>query len=161
MNPYKLSVIMCIYNTPEEYLEKAIKSVIEQTEYNIEIILVNDGSNENIREICQKYKEQDKRIKLINQKNQGESVARNVGIQYATTNYITFIDSDDYFENDMCKQVLEYMEKIEYDFDVIIFDCYVDINGKKIKNKFYTKNGRLNKDDIRQIQLQNIEKSFF
>ena len=96
MNPYKLSVIMCIYNTPEEYLEKAIKSVIEQTEYNIEIILVNDGSNENIREICQKYKEQDKRIKLINQKNQGESVARNVGIQYATTNYITFIDSDDY-----------------------------------------------------------------
>ena len=61
-------------------------------------------------------------------------------------------------ENDMCKQVLEYMEKIEYDFDVIIFDCYVDINGKKIKNKFYTKNGRLNKDDIRQIQLQNIEK---
>ena len=158
MNPYKLSVIMCIYNTPEEYLEKAIKSVIEQTEYNIEIILVNDGSNENIREICQKYKEQDKRIKLINQKNQGESVARNVGIQYATTNYITFIDSDDYFENDMCKQVLEYMEKIEYDFDVIIFDCYVDINGKKIKNKFYTKNGRLNKDDIRQIQLQNIEK---
>ena len=158
MNPYKLSVIMCIYNTPEEYLEKAIKSVIEQTEYNIEIILVNDGSNENIREICQKYKEQDKRIKLINQKNQGESVARNVGIQYATTNYITFIDIDDYFENDMCKQVLEYMEKIEYDFDVIIFDCYVDINGKKIKNKFYTKNGRLNKDDIRQIQLQNIEK---
>lgn len=158
MNPYKLSVIMCIYNTPEEYLEKAIKSVIEQTEHNIEIILVNDGSNENIRGICQKYKEQDKRIKLINQENQGESVARNVGIQYATTNYITFIDSDDYLENDMCKQVLEYMEKIEYNFDVIIFDCYVDINGKKIKNKFYTKSGRLNKDDIRQIQLQNIEK---
>lgn len=158
MSRYKLSVIMCIYNPPEEYLEKAIKSVTEQTEHDIEIILVNDGSDENISKICQKYKEKDERIKLINQKNQGESVARNVGIQNATTNYITFVDSDDYIEKDMCEQVINYMEKIKYDFDVIIFDCFVHVNGKKITNKFYTKNGKLDENDIREIQLQNMEK---
>lgn len=155
---YKLSVIMCIYNPPEEYLKKAIKSVIEQTEPNIEIILVNDGSDENIVRICQKYKEKDSRIKLINQENQGESVARNVGIKNATTDYITFIDSDDYIEKDMCKQVIDYMEKIQYDFDTIIFNCFVHRDGKKIINKFYTKNGKLDKEDIRELQFQNIEK---
>ena len=147
MNKYKISVIMCIYNPPEEYLKKAINSVVEQTEKNIEIILVNDGSNEIIKKICEKYKENDDRIKLINQENQGEAVARNVGIQNATTNYITFIDSDDYIEKDMCEQIIKYMEKIKYDFDVIIFDCFVHEKGKKIVNKFYTKSGILDEND--------------
>ena len=76
----KISVIVTIYNTPEKYLRKCIDSIVNQTLKEIEIILINDGSTQEIQKICEEYKKRDSRIKLINQKNQGESVARNVGI---------------------------------------------------------------------------------
>ena len=154
----KISVIVTIYNTPQEYLKKCIDSIINQTLKEIEIILVNDGSNENIRNICEKYKKQDKRIKLINQKNMGESVARNVGIENATTKNITFVDSDDWIEPNMCLELVNYIDLINENYDIIVFDCFVDYSKKNIKNSFYPKKGLKNKEDIEEIQLQNIEK---
>ena len=82
----KITVIVTIYNTPEKYLKKCIDSIIKQTFKEIEIILVNDGSDKKTSEICRQYK--DERIKLIEQKNMGESVARNVGIENAATENI-------------------------------------------------------------------------
>lgn len=154
----KISVIVTIYNTPEKYLKKCIDSIINQTLKEIEIILVNDGSSENIRNICEKYKRQDKRIKLINQKNMGESVARNIGIEKATTKNITFVDSDDWIEPNMCLELVDYINLIKQNYDIIVFNCFVDYNKKIIKNDFYNKDGLLNKEDIEEIQLQNIEK---
>lgn len=152
----KISVIVAIYNTPEKYLRKCIESIINQTLKEIEIILVNDGSQEETRKICEEYEQKDERIKLINQVNQGEAVARNVGIQNATTEHITFVDSDDWIEATMCEKVNNFIKNIDY--DIIIFNCYVDYPKKSIKNKFYPKEGLLNEQDIEQIQLQNIEK---
>lgn len=154
----KITVIVTIYNTPSEYLIKCIESIINQTLKEIEIILVNDGSTEEIRGICEKYKNKDSRIKLINQGNQGESVARNVGIENATTDNITFVDSDDWIEQDMCEKIYNYIEKIGKDYEIIIFNCYVDYPNKKIENIFYPVAGLLNQEDMEQIQLQNIEK---
>ena len=154
----KISVIVTIYNTPEKYLKKCIDSIINQTLKEIEIILVNDGSSEDIRNICEKYKIQDKRIKLINQNNMGESVARNVGIENSTTKNITFVDSDDWIEPNMCLELVNYINLIKQNYDIIVFDCFVDYNKKIIKNDFYIKDGLLNKEDIEEIQLQNIEK---
>ena len=73
----KISVIVTIYNTPKIYLRKCIESILNQTLKEIEIILVNDGSREEIKKIWEKYAENDKRIKLVNQENKGESGARN------------------------------------------------------------------------------------
>lgn len=154
----KISVIVTIYNTPEKYLKKCIDSIINQTLKEIEIILVNDGSNENIRNICEEFKKQDKRIKLINQKNMGESVARNIGIENSTTKNITFVDSDDWIEPNMCLELVDYIDSINQNYDIIVFDCFVDYNKKTIKNSFYPKEGLLDKEDIEEIQLQNIEK---
>lgn len=154
----KISVVVTIYNTPEKYLKKCIDSIINQTLKEIEIILVNDGSSENIRNICEKYKRQDKRIKLINQKNMGESVARNIGIEKATTKNITFVDSDDWIEPNMCLELVNYINSLNQNYDIIVFDCFVDYNKKIIKNNFYPKEGLFNKEDIEEIQLQNIEK---
>lgn len=154
----KMSVIVIAYNTKEEYLRKCIESIINQTLKEIEIIIVNDGSTNNVKDVCEQYAGNDKRIKIINQSNQGESVARNVGIQNATTNHITFVDSDDWIEENMCKRVYEYVTTINEQYDIIVFNCIVDYINKSIKNDFYNKSGLLTKEDVKQIQLQNIEK---
>ena len=90
-----ISIIVPIYNV-EKYIKKCIDSIINQTYTNLEIILVDDGSPDNCGKICDKYKEKDDRIKVIHKKNGGLSDARNAGIDIATGEYITFIDSDDY-----------------------------------------------------------------
>lgn len=158
MNNKLISIIIIVYNTQENYLRRCLDSVLNQTIKNIEIILVNDGSNEKTTQICEEYNVKDEKIKLINQKNMGESVARNVGIKNATTQYITFVDSDDWIEPDMCENIIKYINKIKNDFDIIVFNCYVDCQNRHYKNQFYNKEGLLNKNDIEDIQLQNIEK---
>ena len=94
MQGAKVSVIVPIYNC-EEYLSNCIESVRKQSYSNLEIILVDDGSIDKSLEICKKYAEKDKRIKVIHQENKGVSGARNTGMRSATGQYIMFVDSDD------------------------------------------------------------------
>ena len=89
-----ISVIVPVYNV-EEYLEECLDSIQCQTYSNIEVILVNDGSTDHSQEICERYCKQDPRFRLINQENQGQSVARNNGVAASTGELITFVDSDD------------------------------------------------------------------
>lgn len=96
----KISIIVPVYNN-EKYLERCIVSLINQTYKNLEIILINDGSTDNSRIICEKYLKKDKRVILVNQKNGGVSAARNKGIEIATGSWIGFVDSDDWIKNDM------------------------------------------------------------
>ena len=93
-----ITVAIPIYNV-EKYLERCIKSIINQTYKNIEILLVNDGSPDNSKEIMEKYKENDKRIKCFYKKNGGLSDTRNYAINIASGKYICFIDGDDYIDN--------------------------------------------------------------
>ena len=90
----KLSIIMPVYNV-EDYLDEALNSAESQTLKDIEIICVNDGSTDNSLAILEKHAKKDKRIKVINQENQGVSKARNAGMKAATGKYIYFFDSDD------------------------------------------------------------------
>ncbi len=98
----KISVIVPIYNS-EKYLKRCLDSIINQSYNMLEIILVDDGSTDNSLNICNKFLLQDKRIKLIRQNNRGVSSARNAGINKATGEYITFIDSDDIVAEDLIK----------------------------------------------------------
>ncbi len=110
MNENKVTVVLPIYNV-EKYLDRCINSVINQTFKNLEIILVNDGSTDNCLKICEKYKNIDDRIIIINQRNKGLSAARNSGIIKATSKYICFIDSDDYIEKDMIEYLYNGMKR--------------------------------------------------
>ncbi len=92
----KISVIVPVYNVAP-YLKQCLDSIVNQTYRNLEIILVNDGSTDNSPEICQQYQQQDQRIRVISQKNAGLSAARNTGLDIATGQYVTFVDSDDWF----------------------------------------------------------------
>lgn len=89
-----ISVIVPVYNV-EEYLEECLESIKNQTYTNIEVILVNDGSTDGSREICERFCQKDSRFKLINQENQGQSIARNRGVKESAGEFIMFVDSDD------------------------------------------------------------------
>ncbi len=106
-----ISIIVPIYNVPNDMLQKCIESLIKQTYKNIEIILVNDGSTnrDNIR-ICNKYLELSNKIKLINQINMGLCGARNTGVSNATGKWITFVDGDDWIEKDGFEKVINRLK---------------------------------------------------
>ena len=104
-NP-KISVIIPIYNT-EKYLKNCLDSILNQTYQNLEIILVDDGSTDNSKKIVDDYAKKDKRIKAIHQKNQGQSTARNNGLEIATGDFISFIDSDDAIAKNFYQKHLE------------------------------------------------------
>lgn len=111
----KLSVIIPVYNV-EDYLEKCIKSVLNQAySGDLEIILVNDGSTDKSPIICDRYALMDRRIKVIHKKNGGLSSARNAGIDVATGNYIAFLDSDDFWIKNTINTFIERAEKTNAD----------------------------------------------
>ncbi len=96
----KISITVPIYNA-EKYLEKCVDSIIAQTYKDVEIILVNDGSVDSSGAICDEYSKRDSRIKVIHKENGGLSSARNAGLDVASGEYVSFVDSDDWIENDM------------------------------------------------------------
>lgn len=97
-----VSIVVPVYNA-QDFLSECIDSILEQSYQNIEIILVNDGSTDSSGQTCDSYGKMDKRIKVIHQKNRGVSSARNVGINNANGEYITFIDADDMIHRDYVK----------------------------------------------------------
>lgn len=117
----KISVIVPVYNV-QNYLRECLEHLINQTYRNIEIILVDDGSTDQSGNICDEYQEMDNRIHVIHKTNGGLSDARNTGIEYASGDYIGFIDSDDYPDLDMYETLYGMIEK--YKAAIAICGCY-------------------------------------
>ena len=122
-----ISIIVPVYNV-ESYLKECLESIRQQTFTDIEVILVNDGSTDGSREICERYCEKDIRFRLINQENQGQSVARNRGVKESVGEYIMFVDSDDVINTKVLEVLLPCMKT-----DVDIVECRLTIN----KEEFY------------------------
>lgn len=114
-----ITVIVPAYMT-EQYLDRCIASICQQTYANLEIILIDDGSSDCSPEICNKWGEMDRRIKVIHQKNQGVSAARNVGVKESHGNYIMMVDSDDYLYAGMIETM--YITQKKYEVDLVICD---------------------------------------
>lgn len=119
----KVSIIVPIYNA-EKWLEKCINSIIKQSYHNIEILLVNDGSTDKSLEICQKFAKKDNRIIIIDKPNEGVSKSRNIGIEKATGEYIKFVDSDDWLEENTCEELVELIEKEKTDLSICGLNIY-------------------------------------
>lgn len=101
-----VSIVMPAFNV-EKTIVRAIDSVLKQTYSNIELLIINDGSTDNTREIVSKYR--DSRVALINQKNEGLSGARNTGLENIKGEYVTFLDSDDWCEADFVERLISSM----------------------------------------------------
>lgn len=122
-----ISVIVPAYNA-SNYIEKCLDSLLTQTHKDLEIIVINDGSADNTAEIINSYN--DDRIKFINQENQGQSAARNKGLEIAHGDYISFIDSDDYVELDYFEKL--HSEALKTDADIVMAQTKI-IDGKNVK----------------------------
>lgn len=120
-----ISVIVPVYNV-EEYLEECLESIQHQTYTDIEVILVNDGSTDTSKEICERFCQIDSRFRLINQENQGQSVARNRGVKESIGEYIMFVDSDDIINTNVLEVLLPYMKT-----DVDMVECRLTINKEE------------------------------
>lgn len=151
----KVSVIVPIYNV-EKYLAECIESLCAQSLYDIEIILVDDGSPDNSGAICDEFAAKDSRIKVIHKKNGGVSAARNDGLAIATGEYVIFVDSDDYVPNDAYEKM--YSRASETNVDIVLADLYQvkgknEIYAKFFKESFVTSN--------RKFLDQLIEANFY
>ena len=129
----KISIISPVYNR-EKFILRFIRSIQQQTFYNVEIIFIDDKSSDNSIYFVKKYMKRDKRIKLIkNRKNRGTFKARNIGVLYSKGKYIIIPDPDDILSNDILRICYKYAEKYRYDF--IRFNIYLG-NGKLLLENF-------------------------
>ena len=117
----KVSIIIPIYNS-DKTIDRCLKSIINQTYRNIEVICINDGSFDNSYKILQNYLKTDSRIKVINQTNKGVSSARNNGIKNSTGKYIMFVDADDYLKDNMIELLVKSIKKDSSDLLICNYD---------------------------------------
>ncbi|MBQ3409980.1 glycosyltransferase [Candidatus Saccharibacteria bacterium] len=115
-----ISVIIPVYNT-KQYLKNCLDSVLRQTYTNLEIIIIDDGSNDGSAKICDAYAKKDQRIQLIHQKNAGLSAARNAGLKIAKGEYLTFIDGDDSVTVDYVERLLKLVKKYQTNLSICSF----------------------------------------
>jgi len=141
-----ISVIIPIYNV-ERYLDKCIRSVVEQTYKNLEIILVDDGSPDQCGTICDKWAEKDKRIRVIHKTNGGLSDARNAGLDAATGAYIGFVDSDDYIHPQMYQRLYEELAEYSADLAICGFDRVDVYSNQVIRNENMPSEGLIGKKE--------------
>lgn len=121
-----ISVIIPVYKV-EDYLDKCVKSILDQTYSELEIVLVDDGSPDQCPEMCDSWAERDSRIKVIHKQNGGLSDARNAGLDICTGEYIAFVDSDDWIKANMYQIMMETLERENADICACnIISCYPD-----------------------------------
>lgn len=138
-----ISIIVPVYNV-ESYLEQCIDSILAQTYKNLEIILVDDGSTDRSGEICDRYAEQDSRIRVVHQVNNGSSRARNAGLEICHGDYLGFIDGDDYVAPDMYRILLDNLRREDADISVCdsyaVFPDHIEISEHE--NVFFAFSGK-------------------
>ena len=143
---FYVSIIIPVYNV-ENYIEKCLNSVLNQGDFNIQVIIVNDGSTDDSHKIIEKYLDLHENIVYIQQENQGLSVARNNGLKYALGEYIMFLDSDDYIEDNSIYKIYNKSKKDNLDILIFgyrkVFDNIEDkqfdmLNNIFEENKIYT-----------------------
>lgn len=122
----KVSIIIPVYNTAD-FVREAIESILNQTLQDLEVIAVNDGSTDGSLEVLQSIASEDSRVKVISQKNQGQSIARNEGIRIASGKYLYFMDSDDFLKKEALQACFDKCEANNLDF--LFFDA--DILNKE------------------------------
>lgn len=126
----KISIIIPCYNV-ENDVERTLKSAMNQTLKDIEIIVVNDGSTDKTKQVIETIIEGDDRIKLINKPNGGLSSARNIGIENATGEYIQHVDAGDWLHLEACEKT--YKKAIEKDLDIVFYDLYAVFKDSSYK----------------------------
>lgn len=145
MNDVKVSIIIPVYNS-EELIKVSLDSAMNQTLREIEIICIDDGSEDGSGDILKEYAKNDSRFKILSQDNARAGQARNNGLNHAKGEYIVFLDSDDWLEKDICE--LLYDHAMNLDVDLVLFD-----------NRWYLEDSNSNASDLikkNQLNFLNL-----
>lgn len=158
MEDKKVSVVVPIYNV-EDYLDKCVESIVNQTYKNLEIILVDDGAKDNSGYLCDQWAKKDDRVKVVHKENGGLSSARNAGMDVATGEYIMFEDSDDWLELELIEKCVDRITK---DSSQLVIFGYkkVDEQGNNL-GEFTFGNNTISKEEMaEQLFHRIVEMSF-
>ena len=142
-----ISIILPTYNTAK-YLLKCINSIFNQSYRNIELICIDDGSDDDSMDLLNKYAEEDKRISILIQDHKGGGAARNLGLQHASGDYVVFLDSDDFFEPIMLEHALNKMLKADADICVFGVKNYNDTTGESSIASYGLRTGYLPQKEV-------------
>lgn len=147
----KVSIIIPVYRS-KQYLTQCMESILNQTYKNIEIILIDDGSDDGSFQLCNNYELKFNNVSCIHQKNKGVSSARNVGIMNATGKYILFVDSDDYISSDYIEKAMDEFSNADIDLYLCGYQS-IRKNGKITEKKYYPsiKDGKWNHANVGNI----------
>ncbi len=154
-----ISIIVPVYNTGK-YLKECLDSLIEQTYQDIEILLIDDGSTDNSRDICMEYEKKDSRVRMIHKENSGVSDARNLGLDIAKGEYISFCDSDDMVDQKLYTILLDTLEKYKVD-RIVGGYSYLYNDGRTLYCKPRMNNGKYEAQDILSIMIDDGTMSGF
>lgn len=152
-----ISIIIPVYNV-QDYLHYAMESLIRQTYKNFEVILVNDGSTDNSGELCNWYAENHENVYVFHKKNGGLSDARNFGVEKASSDWIVFLDPDDYFEVDALELLVKIQERYNADListKVKSTSIYGNYNSNHIKESDYNNLRVVSKEEALELMLQD------
>lgn len=147
LDKHTISIIIPVYNS-EQYLEKCLNSIIEQTYKQLEIICVDDDSTDNSLVILEKYAAIDDRIKVIHKKNEGVSIARNTGLDNAYGDYVLFVDSDDWIEKTTCEIALQNL--IEQNTDLVLWTYIRERKGESKKKEIFDSDLVFNEEEVQK-----------
>lgn len=149
--PY-FSIIIPIYNVDIGYFTVCMESILHQSFGEIEVILVDDGSCEECATLCDQYAVNDERVRVVHQKNQGVSAARNHGIEIAVADWIMFVDADDWLEINACEVIKKHLEEV--DCDILLFNAVKEFAGKQEKlNYGLAKNTLYRTNDVNTREM--------
>lgn len=141
----RVSIIVPVYQV-ESYIEKCLDTIISQTYKNLEIILVDDGSKDSSGQICERYAQIDNRITVVHKSNGGLMSAWLAGLQYATAEYLFFVDSDDWIDMDAIEKMVDVLESSKS--DIVCCNYYVEYKGGRFPDRHTISPGLYQKEDI-------------
>lgn len=153
MEKVKIGIIVPIYNV-EKYLKECIQSVLRQSYGDFELILVDDGSTDCSRAICDEYKDQDKRVKVIYKTNGGLVSARKAGLAICEADYVMYLDGDDWIDADMLESMVSVIE--DRSIDVVISNIKREINGRLESGPLHFKDGLYTKRALEETVYSKL-----
>ena len=149
----KLSVIVPVYNA-ENYLDRCINSILNQTYENIEIILVDDGSTDESSAICDRFADNSDKVKVIHVTNGGPARGRNIGLRQATGRFVAFVDADDYIEPDMYSTLIK--ELVSSNVQMVVCNWFIHKDGNNCVEKSNIGKSRIvHSDELKETILSN------
>lgn len=156
MSSVSVSIIVAAYNI-EDYIERCLNSIINQSFKDLEIIVVNDGSTDKTLEKIQKMADKDSRIIIIDKENGGVNSARNIGLRKAVGKYILFVDGDDWLELDAIQKLYENIEI--RNLDLLLYNAYEAYDNEK--KEMYTFSKNISSNYVKELLLSNITPSIW